>query len=267
MNRKLIYLHLLLAIMTLGACKKDNIKTYNDASSMNSIYFPLAETTNYINISFGYSKSTQTDSIVSIVVRAIGSAQSVDRPYNLSIADSSTMKAGVDYEVVNKALAIKAGTVADTLKIKLLRTTRIRTDSAFLYLDLKPNDNFTNSYLSHQITTGGKIQTLYYTRLRIKDDDIAGPPPFWTVGNSYYSYTAGYLGTYSTLKFQLLITRYNLSVTDLVQANWFLTNGNYKRISAWADGLKAYFAQMAPAGTPVYEADGKTLMTMGPNAK
>lgn len=266
MKKKLIYLSLLVTIGILGACQKEEVPFYDDSVAKNSIYFPLAHTINNIGVSFGYSKNDVLDSTVRIVVRTIGSPVNNDRAYNLSIADSSTMKAGVDYEILND-LVIKSGKVADTLQIKFLRTQKIKKDSVFLYLDLKPNENFTNNFLSRDTTVGGKTITKYYTRLKVKLDDIAGPPPFWTAGNSYYSYTIGYLGSYSTAKFQLLMTRYNLDVNELIQPNWFLNNGNYRRLSPWSDGLKAYFLFMSNAKTPVYEADGTTLMTMGPNAR
>ncbi|HWW37825.1 hypothetical protein, partial [Pedobacter sp.] len=117
--------------------------------------------------------------------------------------------------------------------------------------------------LSKDITSGGQTRPQYYTRLKIKVDDIAGAPPFWDANSVYYSFTSGYLGTFSTLKFQLLINRFNLNAEELVKPNWFLTNSNYFRLSGWANGLKAYLDQMQAKGTPVYEADGVTLMTMG----
>lgn len=134
-------------------------------------------------------------------------------------------------------------------------------------MELTPNSNFTNDFLIYTKTTNGVTTTGYHTRMTLKADDIAGPPPFWTVGNANYNYTRGQFGTFSQLKFQLLITYYNLDVNELVKPNWFTTDGNGRRISGWASGLKAYFARMAAAGTPVYEADGKTLMTMGVNAQ
>lgn len=263
MKRELIYCCVLAFVMMLSACKKDTLNVYNDESAKNSIYFTKADTTNDVAVSFGYSKSNVKDSILKLVVRAIGSPYGSDRSYNLSIADSSTMKAGVDYDFLNKPFSIKAGKVADTLKLKLYRNASITKDSLFLYLDLKPNENFTNDYLTRLVTSNNKVYTKYYTRLKVKVDDIAGPPPFWTPGNTYYSSTIGYLGNFSTLKFQLLISRYNLNVEELAQPNWFSVNGNGRRLTGWANGLKAYFTQMALAGTPVYEADGVTLMTMG----
>nr|WP_199076565.1 DUF4843 domain-containing protein [Pedobacter sp. ASV19] len=258
----MMYLSLLFLGIT-AACKKENIQTYNNQKSKVSIYFPLSETTNGLNFSFGYEKANVLDTLLRVVVRTIGAAESSDRPYNLVIADSSTLKAGIDYKLLNTQNVIKAGKVTDTLYFKLLRTAKLKKDSLFLFLDLKPNENFTNSFLSKDITSGGQTRPQYYTRLKIKVDDIAGAPPFWDANSVYYSFTSGYLGTFSTLKFQLLINRFNLNTEELVNPNWFLTNSNYFRLPGWANGLKAYLDQMQAKGTPVYEADGVTLMTMG----
>ncbi|WP_316837767.1 DUF4843 domain-containing protein [Pedobacter nutrimenti] len=266
MKKKLIYVCMLLVIIT-AACKKEDILTYNDELSKNSIYFPAAETTNNVNISFGYAKINVQDSLLKIVVRSIGSATNMDRPYNLSISDSSTLKVNRDYKLLNEKAVIKAGKVADTLFFKLFRTENIRKDSLFLYLDLKPNENFTNAFLNNDVVSGGRTRKQYVTRLKIKVDDIAGAPPFWVSGSSYGSFTEDYLGAFSTLKFQLLINRFNLNTDEIVKPDWFMTNSNYYRLIGWSNGLKIYLDQMEAKGTPVYEADGVTLMKMGQYAE
>lgn len=261
MKTKLVYLSLLLIGLTM-ACKRDSLTVFDDKSSSNSIYFTLADTTNNYDLSFGYSKTFVMDSTIRIVVRAIGNTNNTDRPYNLTIADSSTLKAGVHYDFLNKQFAIKAGKVADTLKLKLKRVPEMKKDSFFLYLDLKPNEHFSNQYFSREVVSGGKKITRYQTRLRLKVDDIAGIPWFWGKGSGASFFTS-YLGTFGTNKFQLLISRYNLDPDKITVVNY---NPPTSQAIGWANGMKAYLDQMALMGTPVYETDG-TLMKMGPNAK
>lgn len=264
MKKRIIYSGILLFCLAIS-CKQDSLSLYDNALSKNSIYFPLAEKTSSIDISFGYDKSNVKDSLIRIIVRAIGAPTNFDRPYNFSIADSSTLKANEHYKILDENRTIAAGKVSDTIKMQIFRKQDLRKDSLFLYLELKPNVNFTNNYLYKDITVGGKLKHQYYTRMRIKVDDIAGPPPFWK--SPYASFTEGYLGAFSTLKLQLLITRFNLDINEIVQPTWFTSNGNYLRMIPWSQNLKAYLKAMSDAGTPVYEADNVTLMTMGPNAK
>ena len=261
---KNILSYICLGMFLLFSCKEEALTTYENAISKNPIYFAEAkELNNFKAVSFGYEKPAVVDSVVTFIVRAIGVPENHDRPYDLTIADSSTLKSGIEYEILNKPLSIKAGKVADTLKIKLLRATTLRNQTSYLYMDLKPNNNFTNDFLIYTKTSNGVTTTGYHTRMTLKVDDIAGPPPFWTLGNTYYNSTVGYFGTFSRLKFQLLITYYNLDVDQVVAPNWYTTDNNGRRFSGWANGLKAYLTRMAAAGTPVYEEDGVTLMKMG----
>lgn len=250
------------------ACKEEPLMTYDNAKSKNSIYFAQADSLeNFKSISFGYAKTTVKDSTIKFLIRAIGAPENYDRPYNLNIADTSTLKEGTEYEILNKPLSIKAGKTADTLKIKLLRASNLRDKPSYLLMDLKPNESFTNDFLIYTKVINGVTTTGYRTRMLLKVDDIAGPPPFWSVGSIYYTSVVGYFGTFSMLKFQLFLTYYNLDGDQVVMPNWFTTDNNNRRISGWANGLKAYLTRMAAAGTPVYESDGVTLMTMGVYAR
>jgi Domain of unknown function (DUF4843) len=264
---KVILLSIVVGICLLTACKKQEIPLYDNSVSGSSIYFPLTDSTNEMAVSFGYAKSDVKDTMVSLIVRAIGAPVNTDRSYLLTIADSSTMQPEVDYKLLKKDFVIRAGKVADTLTFRLLRTTQLINHPLYLYLGLQPNEHFTTHHLSTDVVSGGDTATKYYTRLKITLDDIAGPPVFWAGNSPYYSYTVGYLGGFTTLKFQLLVNRYNLDVAELIQPSWFLTGSNYFRIPGWGSGLKNYLARMAAAGTPVYEADGITLMAAGPYAQ
>ncbi len=262
MKKTLLYT---LVILLFTACSKKELEKYNDAASGTSIYFPRKESSGNIAFSFGYAKSNVTDSIIRIVVRIIGAPVNTDRPYKLVVADSSTLKAGIDYEWMNKQFAIPSGKVADTLLLHLKRNAVLKKDSLFLYLNLQPNENFTNHFYSSTVAAG--TTPVYYTQLKIKVDDIAGPPPFWTPGNSVYGITSSYLGTFSTAKFQLLINYYNLDIDEIIPPNWATQNGNYYRIIGWGNGLQSWLNYMASTGNTIYEADGVTPMKMGPAAK
>ncbi|MEE1944202.1 DUF4843 domain-containing protein [Pedobacter sp. KR3-3] len=251
---------ILLVGVICGACKKNSLATYSNEKDERSVYFPLAETTNTVTVSFGYAQSQVSDSLIAIPIRTIGAPVGADQSYKLDIGANSTMKAGTDYDILNPTTAIKAGLVADTLKIKLKRTQQIRSDSLFLYLELQPNEYFAQRYQTGKIN--GTSRT--FTRLRIKLDDIAGPPPYWIAGHPALSIMTDYFGAYSTLKFQLWLTRYNLNAVDLMDPNW--SKNNFSRIVAYSSGLKAYLQQMQLDKTPIYEANG-TLMAMGRYAR
>lgn len=258
---KKIFLYTIIAIGSLS-CSKEKIALYDDAASKNSIYFPRKESAGDMLVSFGYEKTAVTDTTVKVLVRIIGSPVNTDRAYKLVIADSSTLRPD-QYELINKSLVIPAGKVADTLKFHLKRTADMKLQSYKLYLRLLPNENFTDNFYQGlpDVVTGTNGPE--YTALRLEVDDIAGAPPFWATTNSFYSFTFGYLGAFSTLKFQLLLNYYNLDVTELVDPNWAFNNGNYFRIIAWGQGISSYLREMAKQGNTIYEADGVTPMEMG----
>lgn len=251
----------ILAIVLLAACRKEELNTYNDDVSKNSIYFPEARlAASQLLVSFGYADPMVKDSVIKIPVITIGSASTQDRPYNLSIDPTSTMKAGVDYEILNNPVVIKAGKVGDTLMIKLLRTASLKNEPLQLGIELKPNDYFTNNYRTYTITNNNVIDTGYHTKMTIRADDMAGAPPFWR-------FSQGNFGTFSFLKLQLLLSYYNLNINEMLAPNWYFADKNNIRVRSWANGLKAHLLRMKAAGNTIYEADGVTPMTMGPGAE
>ncbi|SHK87672.1 protein of unknown function [Chitinophaga jiangningensis] len=249
------------------ACKKEDIDVYHNEASGASIYFPRQEvdSTGDISFSFGYIKSTIADTSITILIRTLGAPTRYDRPYDLKIMDSSTATADM-YSIANKTLAIPAGKTADTLVINLHRADALQKKGYMLNLELHANEHFNTNYYENIVTPGSTKPKRYYTRMRVTMDDIAGAPDWWRQGNAAYSFALGYFGTFSTLKFQLLLTYYNLDPLELTKSNWPMLEGNIYRIIAWAGGLKSYLTAMQAQGTPVLEADG-SLMKMGTNAK
>ncbi|MFB6455122.1 DUF4843 domain-containing protein [Chitinophaga sp. Hz27] len=257
----------ILILTGLFACKKENIKSYNNDESASSVYFPIQEvdSTGDISFSFGYIKSNITDTSVRILIRTLGAPTAFDRPYNLKIMDTSTATSDM-FTIANPKLAIPAGKTADTVILQLHRVAALQKKNYMINLELQPNEFFQDKYLSNILTPGSTKPQRYYTKMRVMIDDIAGAPDWWRQGSTYYSLVNGYFGTFSTKKFQLILTYYNADPADLTRTNWPQVDGNLYRILAWASGLKAYFAYMQAQGTPVLEADG-TPMKMGASAK
>jgi hypothetical protein len=95
-------------------------------------------------------------------------------------------------------------------------------------------------------------------------DDIAGPPWFWNPAKNPYSSTfIGYLGTFSTKKFQLMIGRFDLDI-NVITTEKYLPPAT--STLAWGKSLQSYLNQMESEGTPILEEDG-SLMKMGQYAQ
>ncbi len=254
-----------LMILLVSGCKKEGVALFDDETASNNIYFygtsvttagafgsgGVVLPTNLNSFSFGFLPASKKDTILQLPIQATGSIRNVDRPYVLSIADSSTMVKGIHYDILNTKLAIKAGKTQDTIRVKVYRNAQFQTKPYRLYLSLKPNENFTTvlSTLVETKTAGGMIN------YSISADDIAGKPTFWDA--SYCDY---FWGPYSLKKLNLYVQVCNLDVNALTKPNFVL---GYTLMRAYARVIRTYLLDMQGKGTPVLEADG-TPMIMGP---
>lgn len=257
---------LVTVIGIMVSCKEQELMKYDNDETGSTIYFRKAEDTgNNHSVSFGYIQPFKKDSVVNFIVVATGKTFNHDREYKLAIADSSTMVLDVDYQILNPKLAIKAGKVLDTLKIKILRNAKMSNDSLSLYMVVKPNENFTNNLAYREVTVAGKKVKRYTNWMKLSADDIVGAPYFWDITrNSTARNYIGYLGDYSALKFQICIERFKWDIPTVTATSY---RPSVTLAIAWGNNLKAYLDYMAWLGTPIYEKDGVTLMKAGVSAK
>jgi len=230
------------------ACEK-GLETYHGD---NSIYF-TSNKTKFLDtgfMTFGYSAPTLVDSIISIPVSALGIPSGFERPIVLTVADSSTAKLGVHYEVLAESLSIPAGAVGGSVKLKLHRTAEMQNTPVFLVLQLQPNEHFQTAVrsFSNGSTTCSAIS------YKLWASDIMTQPAYWSTA---------YMGTFSRKKIYLTANVLGLSVQEMIST---ITNNNpalsLNSQLSWGRSMKLYLNQQAAAGTPVYEDDG-TLMKMG----
>ncbi|NIG54783.1 DUF4843 domain-containing protein [Chitinophaga sp. Cy-1792] len=204
------YIAVLILILTGTSCQKQGLELYNDDASKNDIYFlekfnyAVNSTTadvmdNYRRryISLGYTPVTVKDTVLAIYVRPTGGIAAVDRPFTLEVADSSTMKEGVDFDFVNKPFKISANSSRDSILIKIHRTAALQKDTLSLVLQLKANENF-GINLPKKLSNSGR-DGLFITEYIIDIDDITGKPAVWT-DPFFKTYVPYYLGDYSRTK-------------------------------------------------------------------
>ncbi|MES2332026.1 MAG: DUF4843 domain-containing protein [Bacteroidota bacterium] len=243
---------LLVVVTCFLSCKKEDIPTY---SGNTAIYF----TNNYRNnvdsgmLTFSYSLSSVKDSVFSIPVSIMGMAADVDRAVKVVVLDSSTARAGVHYELLSQTFAIRKGKLADTLKIKLLRTADIQNAAVSLILQLKPNDYFTTDMQS-VVTNSVTGSSFSFLKYRLMVNDILSKPKYWGTST---------MGNFSRKKVYLTASVLNLQLTNMFDI--LLNNTNSQSLPAqtyWGRSMQIYLNQQKAAGTPVYDEDG-SLMIMG----
>lgn len=228
-------------MLSLAACKKEQIKLNVPEGTIYMSGKSLRMEENFAN----YPEST-TDVFVDLIIKVTGAPQNYDRAYQWVAQDSSTAVQGRDYEFVNPQLFVKAGTLIDTVKLKLKRNASLGEQKTMLYLKLVPGKDFL-----------AKIDG-YETLSTISIYNAVDEPLYW------YSEAYNYFGKYSKKKFLLLQDIAGLPVDIL---NRELTEQEYlmmpSKLKFWGLLLKRYLEEKRAQNDIVYEADGKTVMVVG----
>lgn len=243
---------LLLFGSSFTACKKD-LDTYD---GLTGIYFaPAIDGRNYVGVdstivSFAYAKSTTKDSVMKLVVRVSGEPTNVARTFKLSVMPTSTAISGQHYDIQNTPFTIPANSVADTIKIKLKRTTEMLTTSFSLKLQLEGNENF-NTPMQDRVTntaTGKKLSFITHT---IWINDIVKKPKAWI---------DSYLGTFSRKKLFLLAEVAEIkNIGDLDDLNL----SPISKIVYYGTFMQRYLNEMKASNNTILDED-KSEMIMGP---
>lgn len=259
---KTIYSFFGVALMLLVqfSCKEDKLDLYNAA---NVIYFPGNQDVGKVkgrefgHYSFGYVSAFVDHYIQKIPVRATGSIQNYDREYKLKVTDTSTMVEGRDFEFLNKRFFIPANKYADTIFLKVNRSSGLKIKALNVGIELQANENFGLDLSSQIVGTGNDMKLRTLIGYNFSADDIAGAPWFWDTKQTVQANaTISFLGPYSNKKFQLMIGRFELDVTPMLEVKYFPSVALMK---AWGSGMKAYLNEMQAAGTPVLEENGQPM--------
>nr|WP_121269563.1 DUF4843 domain-containing protein [Pedobacter schmidteae] len=254
-NNRYIAMFLLLCT-ALVACKKE-LKTYD---GLTGIYFaPAVDTRNYVGvdstaISFAFAKASLMDSVMKLVVRVSGEPVNRERGFKLSIDPTSTAIVGQHYEILNSGFVIPANKVADTLKIKMKRTTDMLSQTFTIRLKLEANENFDTPMQDRVINTvtGKKLSFITHT---IWVNDIVKKPKAWL---------DDYLGPFSRKKLFLLAEVAEIkNIGDL--DDYVITS--ISKLNYYGAFMQRYLNEMKANNKTIYEADEKTEMIMGPRVQ
>ncbi len=250
--KKLIYLVLFASVLyAASACKKDKLLTYD---IQDNIYFNLlmqvTVQVDSVDVSFAYSPDSVKDSTIMVPVAVTGVASAVDRAFSITVDPASTETAANHY-VLPSTFVIPAGKLVDSMPVKLLRAADLQDTTETLILNLNPNSNFNTgikSFISSDTINALKM-TFY-----VSDQLTAGP--FWV------SICTTYFGAFSVKKVRLMNTVTGMPLNFPAHGIIYDLNGSAEA-TTYAITMSRYLQDQAAAGTPVYEADGVTLMTMG----
>jgi len=247
--KKVIYkIAILFVAVSLVSCEKglmnfDNKLAdvyFSDAGrSINALAFDS------LYVSFSYSKSQ--DSIRDVIVAVTGSPVDHDRAYKAVINPLSTAISGTHFEALPQNFIISKNKLSDTIKLKLLRTPEMQTNSYFVIIDLVSNENF-GTNLSTRLIAGKPLKTI---STKILFNDIVRKPKLWI--DSYW-------GVFTRKK--LFYVCDFLEITpEYMDAGMSVAEN-----SALPKIVQRHLNTLKAAGKTVYE-DDNTEMKMGPSAQ
>lgn len=247
--KTLFKLFALLPATLLMACEKD-LPTYNGT---NNIYFRNAVQISSSDVrtdssffSFALYTAALQDTVLKIPIMTMGMPSSQDRTYKLTIPDSSTAIAGVDYELVSGAPAIRGGYTTDSVFIRVKRTAEMRDTTKLLILQLEQNEHFNVDMKDfvYNTLTGQKMS---YIRHRLYLSDILRQPRYWI---------PSHFGVFSREKLYLMVDILGIA------ANRFDGTVSVGDANYYGRKMQRYLNQQKLEGNTVYEANG-TPMAMG----
>lgn len=188
---------------------------------------------------FGTQPAERQTDTVYLIVRIMGDAKPVDRVINMIAADSSTAKAGRDYQL--GPMIIHANKYQDSLPVYLYKTPEMK-DSVFnLFLTIGESADFKPGYTD----PGDSYSIQSRLKYKISITDQLVEPSRWA------SYTR-WFGTYSKTKFQFMITS---TGKQNWQSNIFPAELNYL-----AQQVKAALVQYVNANGPLIDEFGNVVV-------
>jgi hypothetical protein len=265
MNSRIYWITLTVLLAGMAAsCNKSTLITYN---APDDIYFDYRRGVNLaasskgfpedsLDFTFSFSSPDVKEYLLPLPLLIAGKPADHDRVINLVIDPASTAVKDKHY-VLPTSLVVRAGHVADTIFIRLLRDPGLKNSEVSLLLKLSPNENFGTSlqYKYRDISSSAK-DTIDLTSFRLKISDMLVKGQLWDIWFLYY------FGPYSEKKVRLMN-----QVTGLPLNFWAgtsLTNDMFSLTAYYATLMGRYLREQAAAGNTIYESDGVTPMQMDP---
>jgi hypothetical protein len=226
MKKLHIYYLLALTLVTVAACKKDNIMLYKGDS-----YIQFSK--NYVDSSlFSFLALPDKDqALTPMPVELIGTPMDKDRTYKIEVVKDLTSAAAANYSIPD-SFTLKAGHIIDTAWITVKKTPDITVKPVRLVLQIASSNDLKAGQNDYSVSI------LYIS-------NVIAKPDWWDE-----EVTDSYLGDYSDKKYKLFIQVTGLSDLDASDA----TQLQYYTIL-----FKNYLLREKDAGRTVYEDNGMEM--------
>ena len=249
-----------------SGCQKD-LDTYQGESG---IYFDHQEKETQNNLradtlSFGWGQidGDSLETKISLRINLIGDVADYDRKFQVLVTETiipeelkGKMEAaveGVDYRAFETECMIPAHEVSTNLDITLLRTEALQTESRALTIALQETEELKFLYSREITDKENNRRRIDLQRVIVMNENLA-KPDWW------YRHEAIF-GEYSMKK--------SITICDVMgidRTEWI--SNAYGNRTAYLIFIGQYMQRwLNEQNPPIYEEDGETLMTMGPNSQ
>ncbi|MFR3330726.1 MAG: DUF4843 domain-containing protein [Odoribacter splanchnicus] len=264
---------ILLMLMTgvlLFACKEDDIMEFSTDDT--AIYFQgdngysmagdgsVIYATNYyyvdsLETSFAGAGKNIKSAIVDVPLKTMGKVRDYSRPVKVVFDEgASSAIEGVDFTVGLDTLVVHANKSDVNLKVTLLRTESLLTETKRIVFRLEENEHFKLNIKNFKASSdwSSTADTLSALKFTVVFSEQYTEPDF------YRRFADDYWGTWTPKKFQTLNSVMGWTLTD-----WRYAGFTGKIVAGRVDfatrALQRHLQEMADAGTPVLEVDGSYM--------
>lgn len=261
MKRSLLYTALGVAAASFMAasCSTEDIDTYNGVNAGIFIqqvlytdqYGNPTSYTDSATISFSSQPEDVKSLVYQVTIRTIGFTKDYDRPYKVeAIPEESNAVEGEDYDLSENAMVIKAGQSTDRLRVRMLRTPRLRKEKVKIKLRLVPNEHFDVPITELKNSAAWNI-----------DGNMMNTTAFKVIASEEYklpwpsdTYWPTYFGPFTVAKLLVVNNIMGWNLTTWSNGSWI-----YGKLDFAASETRKYLQKMADAGTPVLDDDGSYM--------
>ena len=181
---------ILLAIVVLSACKKDETEVFNSKPGISFYYFPGLgpDSTNY---SFANQLQQQPKDTLYIGMRVMGTAVNFDREIEVKALPATTATEGVHF--ILPKIILPADSLTVQYPIILINAADLKTNTYHLEIGVAENKDFVQGAIG-----GANFNTRNIKLYKINFNNQLIKPDYWL-------YIANYFGDYSNVKYRFMI--------------------------------------------------------------
>lgn len=164
-------------------CQKKDINNFDVDKSYLYIDIPYKldnfgretdERSDSIFYSFALDDLSVKDTVIKVVVKTMGIPMEIDRPYSIEVVEDNTTATADEWNCnILESRSIKAGSITDTIDIRVNRNEVLKERWMQIGLRLQPNDYFKTGYANLQ-------------EVKVTFSDILTPPTWWPSWQSVF---------------------------------------------------------------------------------